>query len=183
MVDAKNIGNKIILPGAISILLIMFNIYLVNVVTGYDKRPEYPTYISPYPKLPSNMVNAEDSNTYEEMELERMKYDEEYAAVKERREKLAFRRHLGLLTIAIIDIIISILISNTYIKNGVGLAGLITLLFATGSYWTLYSDKIRLAVVSIGLIIMLFLAVRLYSARKSGEGYNVFDIKFLTGMD
>lgn len=176
------ISNKFIISVAIAILVVLFNVYLVNVVTGYDKRPEYPDYPRTPIAYPKNGLNEEEiAIANEERDIDKQKYDEEYKIIKAERDKLAFRRHIGLLIMGIVNIVISILVTNTYIKNGIGVAGLITLIFATGSYWTRYNDKVRLGVVTAGLVIFLFIAARMYGAFRAGDKYNVFDIGFIIG--
>lgn len=176
--------NDWIVPGAIAILATMFNFYSVNIVTGYDKRPKYPSYPSIKSRIfygPGVPMSEEAMAEKQEDEAAMDIYNKEYARVSAIIDELSFKRHLGLLIMGILNIVLSIVINNVYIKNGFGVSGLLTLIFATGSYWTKYTDKARLAIVTVGLVIIMFLAMRMFGYYQTGESFNVFDIKFIVG--
>lgn len=141
----------------IAILLVMFNVYFINVVTGYDKKPDYPDY--PFDNCtPIYHSEKPDPTCEEKLAIKKHKYD----GVKIVREKLEYRRHLGLLVMGIINLVLAMLINTPYISTALGISGLITLIFATGTFWSKYNDKARLCIVTTGLVIVIYMTYRLF---------------------
>ena len=146
----------------IAILLIMFNVYFVNVVTGSDRKPEYPDYpydsCTVYDYSNGHSSSRKDQECEEKVAVKKQKYD----AIKHIREKLEYKRHLGLLVMGILNLVLAMLINTPYVSTALGISGLITLIYATGTFWTKYNDKARLCIVTTGLVIVLYMTYRVF---------------------
>lgn len=171
--------QSLIITLAIGILAILFNVYAANVITGYDDRPEHPKYPeSPKPLGSGATWTPEETKKYE---VEKLKYKEEIADHNKIMDALSFKKHITLLIAGIIMVIIAVIIPNDYVKNGLGFAGVLTILYSTFLYWGKYSDKIRLLIVGLGLMVLIFVAIRLFNSYQQNKDIKLFDISFLIG--
>lgn len=142
--------DYIIIP-TISILGTLFNVYAVNVLTSFNKKPEY---------YKSNCTYKRKCNT------EELRIDDINRKMHDNiRKSFDHKKNIGLLLIGIIMIILSLLIKNPYIRNGFGIAGLFTILYATIINWPDYDDKLRLVIITIGLIFVSYSAIKIYSGK------------------
>lgn len=140
--------DYIIIP-TISILGTLFNVYAVNVLTSFNKKPSYYKSVCTYKQVCSEeelRIDNINRNTHNNI-----------------RKSFDHKKNIGLLLIGIIMIILSLLIKNPYIRNGFGLAGLITIIYATIMNWIDYDDKIRLVIITIGLIFISYIAIKIYN--------------------
>ena len=144
-------SSNFYLSAGIAILLVMFNVYFTNVITGYDKRPEYPEY--PYTCLGNSHTDTECEAKYDSKKAN-------YDAVKNVRETLEYRKHIGLLIMGILNLVLAMVIKNPLVNTALGLSGIITLIYATGLYWTKYNDKARLGIVTVGLVVIIYMSMR-----------------------
>jgi len=140
----------IIITIALTILGTMFNVYAVNVLTGYKNKPDY--YWPSYNSLEISV---------EERQIDSIKR----AKNKELIEKYDYNRNIGLLVIGVLMIILSLVIKNPYIRNGLGIAGLLTILYGTTCNWYRYNDNLKLGIVTASIVIVGFMAMRIYNGQ------------------
>lgn len=143
-------NDYVILP-AISILGTLFNVYAVNVLTSYNKKPEY---------YKSKCTFARECNE-EELRLDEIN-EKMHNNIRKSFDR---KKNIGLLLIGIIMIILSLLIKNPYIRTGFGIAGLMTIIYATLINWSDYNDKLRLVMITIGLLFISYIAIKVYNGK------------------
>lgn len=80
-------------------------------------------------------------------------------------DTINFKKHIFLLIIGLVAVIASGLIKTKSTKMGLGLGGLLSLLYAISTHWYHYNDRTRLAILGISLIIFFVLSIRLYQIK------------------
>jgi hypothetical protein len=134
-----------------AVLMVMFNVYFTNVLTGFDKKPQYPEH---------SLFSCESEYNKDPLCPEKKrKYDEVKVVI----EGLEYKRHIGLLIMGILNLVIAMLVKNPLVRNALSISGLLTLVYATGTFWSKYDDKTRLGVVTLGLAIIIFMTTKYYS--------------------
>lgn len=122
-----------ITTSSVTILLVLFAFYLINVITKQESKPDY-IYQS------CIFTKEKDEKKKEEIEENR-----------KIREQYNFNRNIGLLIMGIVYMLIYFAMENQ-INTSFGIAGIITILYGTIMNWTRYNDKIKLAITATGLM-------------------------------
>lgn len=122
---------------AIVLLLVLFNIYFSNVITSQSDVPEHPSY-------PFECNSSEKGSEECKMKIK------EYEETKKVIEKYSFNFNISLLILGILNVVLYMLMDNG-LNLGFGIAGIITILYATILNWSRYNDKVKLGIVTVGL--------------------------------
>lgn len=141
--------RQLLLTTGMAILGMMFNVYAVNVITGYKNRPDY--YISKcgYEKKCSSEERDIDNNNR--------------ASVDKVRNDFYSKRNNYLLLIGIVMLVSSFFIKIPCVRNAFAIAGILTILYVTMLNWYKYDDKFRLIVVSLGMASLIYIAYKIYN--------------------
>lgn len=88
-------------------------------------------------------------------------------------EPIDFKKHLTLVIVGIIGIILSGVIKAKAPKVGLGLGGLLTLIYGLFVYWKNYKDTTKLIILGISFIVLILLSIRLYSIDSIVDIFNI----------
>lgn len=133
----------------------------------------YPFFFS---KLTDNITGY---NTISNM-CDKISYPDSMNCYNTRAEKIKqpkLKKHVILVVIALFGIILSGFIKTKSTKLGLGLGGLITLIYTITMYWDNYDETIKLVILGCSFLIVLWLSVRLYSINNIAD---IFTIEFGT---
>ena len=134
VVKNSNSAMSKILAAVIAILLIIFNIYLVNYVSD-------------------NIINKSTVQPVKRNPLDYLSIDRTNDSSKV----------IGLYIVGIIAIIISLFITNSAIKYGLLIGGILTILYGFFRDWSQRNELYKLIIFAVGLIVVIYMAYRLYN--------------------
>lgn len=89
------------------------------------------------------------------------------------RQKIEFKKHIMLIIIAIIGIVLSGVVSVKSTKLGLGIGGLITLVYAMLMYWRHYDEGARVAILGASFLFVIWLSVRLYKVKNVADVFTM----------
>lgn len=88
-------------------------------------------------------------------------------------QKIEFKKHVMLIIIAIIGIVLSGVVSVKSTKLGLGIGGLITLVYAMLMYWRHYDECARVAILGASFLFVIWLSVRLYKVKNVADVFTM----------
>lgn len=129
--------EKLIIISSITVLLVLFAFYLVNVITKQESKSKY----------------VYKTYCISDIEEEKNKIEEHNKKTKEIHEQFAINRNIGILIIGVIYMLFYFYfdLENKFNISFI-LAGIFTILYETSINWAKYSDREKLSLIIIGLI-------------------------------
>jgi hypothetical protein len=79
--------------------------------------------------------------------------------------KLDTTKFIMLMVIGILGIIAGGMIKTKATKIGIGLGGIITIIYAISMYWNHIDEKVKVIVTGSGLALLIYLSIKLYQAK------------------
>lgn len=80
-------------------------------------------------------------------------------------DKLDTTKFIMLMVIGILGIIIGGMIKTKATKIGIGLGGVITIIYAISMYWGHMDEKVKVIVTGLGLALLIYLSIKLYQTK------------------
>lgn len=96
-------------------------------------------------------------------------------ACNAKRDQVGLNKHLILIGIAFASIIISVAISSKVTKSGIGLGGLLLLVYTLVTYWRKYGDNMRLAIIGVSLLLTILISTKMNKLESVSD---IFTINF-----
>ena len=90
--------------------------------------------------------------------------------------KLDTNKFIFLIVIGIFGIIIASMIQTKATKVGIGIGGIITIIYALLMYWSHINEKIKVVITGLGLVLLIYLSIKLYKTKSLVDLFQ-FDIK------
>lgn len=172
--------TEIIFSLAIAILYPFFFNKLTKQIIGYDKIDGM---CDKYNKYSDYFVLNSWSTFDRHSEKEKQPTHEEIEAKKcrdERRElldKADLHSHLFMIFVALAGIFATSFVSTNSTKLGLGLGGVLSLIFTISMTWYKYGEMVKLVVLGLSLLFVIFFSVRLYNINSIA---NIFSFEFGT---
>lgn len=118
----------------------------------------------------STFDDANDGKSKDKLMKEEQEREKKHKAME-------LKNHIMMVGTAIVSLIVSTFITAAPIKGGIGVGGLILLIWSTYEYWNNYKNDTKLIITGVGLAIIILAAWGLY---KKGNISDAFTMEFGT---